>query len=90
LHELPASWERLDGVAYCLGCRRKLAGEAKSALEEGSPAERVRADAEGRIEFELSRSPDRGDTRVARSCGTNVTLVRHVRERLAAYPTRPV
>src|SRR5215207_11733862 len=67
----PAGWDRLDGVAYCLGCRRKLAEEAKSAwlAEEGSPPEGLRADAEGRIEFELSRSPDRCDTRIARSCG---------------------
>jgi hypothetical protein len=92
LHELPASWDRQDGVAYCLGCRRKLAGEAKSAslADEGSPGERLRADAEGRIEFELIRSPDRCDMRIARSCGANVTLVRQVRDRLAAYPTRPV
>ena len=89
---LPSGWEELAGVAYCLGCQRKLAGEAKAAaLLDGEPAaDRVRADSEGRIEFELDRDPDRCDTRVARSCGTNVALVRKVRERLGAYPTRPV
>jgi hypothetical protein len=89
---LPASWEQLGDVAYCLNCRRKLAGEAKAAaLVEGeSQAERVRANAEGRIEFELTRDPDRCDTRVARASGANVIVVRQVRERLCAYPTRPV
>ena len=89
---LPSGWEELAGVAYCLGCQRKLAGEAKAAaLLDGEPAaDRVRANSEGRIEFELDRDPDRCDTRVARASGSNVALVRKVRERLGAYPTRPV
>ena len=78
-------------MTYCLGCLRTLAGEARvSALAEESPADRMRADAEGRIEFELRRDPDRCDTRIARACGTNAFLVRQVRDRLGAYPTRPV
>jgi hypothetical protein len=89
---LPPNWVAVNGIHYCLGCRRKLAGEARAAAvsDEDPPAQRVRADAEGRIEFELARDPDRCDTRVARSCGTNVILVRQVRERLGIYPTRPV
>jgi hypothetical protein len=88
---LPASWEQTNGVTYCLGCRRKLAGEAAAALADAdTAAARLRADAEGRIEFELRRLPDRCDTRIARACGTNVITVRKVRERLGTYPTRPV
>jgi hypothetical protein len=90
--EMPSSWEEVNGIPYCLSCRRKIAGEARAATlrfeEEG--ADLVRADAEGRVEFELNRSPDRCDTRIARACGTNVIVVRQVRERLGAYPTRPV
>jgi hypothetical protein len=90
LFEPPSSWEKLNGVTYCLSCRRKLAGEAAAALANvDSATERLRAGAEGRIEFELRRMPDRCDTRVARACGTNVVMVRKVRERLGAYPTRP-
>lgn len=87
----PPNWDALNGITYCLSCLRKLAGEARAAslTEDGSPADRVRLDTEGRIEFELRRDPDRCDTRVARACGTNVFLVKHVRERLGAYPTRP-
>ncbi|HKH42406.1 MAG TPA: hypothetical protein VKA41_11195 [Solirubrobacterales bacterium] len=89
---LPANWEALNGISYCLGCLRKLAGEAKAAAlsDDDSPADRVRADAEGRIEFELGRDADRCDTRIARASGTNVLLVRQIRERLGVYPTRPV
>ena len=69
-----------------------LAGEARVAVvsAEDPPADRQRAKAEGRIEFELARDPDRCDTRVARACGTNVITVRQVRDRLGAYGTRPV
>jgi hypothetical protein len=89
---LPPSWDEENGIAYCLSCRRLIAGEAKAqALNgESTAADRVRADAEGRVEFELRRSPDRCDTRIARACVTNVVVVRQVRERLGAYPTRPV
>jgi hypothetical protein len=88
----PASWELSNGIAYCLGCRRELAGQARAAaVSDADPAaERLRADAEGRIEFELARMPDRCDTRIARACGTPVLLVKQVRQRLGAYPTRPV
>jgi hypothetical protein len=92
LSEMPPSWDEVNGIAYCLNCRRKMAGEAKIAalpVEETS-ADLLRADAEGRVEFELNRTPDRCDTRIARACGTNVIVVRQVRERLGAYPTRPV
>ena len=88
---MPSSWDEVDDIAYCLSCRRKMAGEARAAAIPGqASADSVRADAEGRVEFELDRSPDRCDTRIARACGTNVFLVKQVRERLGAYPTRPV
>jgi hypothetical protein len=92
LPDMPPSWEEENGIAYCLSCRRKMAGEAKAAMLrfEEENADLIRADAEGRVEFELQRSPDRCDTRIARACGTNVIVVRQVRERLGAYPTRPV
>jgi hypothetical protein len=78
-------------VSYCLACRRELAGEEGAAtIPEGGPDDdRRRADAEGRIAFEIRRAPDQGDTRVARTCRTSVSAVRQVRERLGLYPTRP-
>jgi hypothetical protein len=89
--ELPANWERIEGLAYCLACLRKVAGEARSAALSGEESllEPRRANAQGRIEFELLRAPDRADTRIARACGTSVAAVKGVRQRLSAYPTRP-
>jgi hypothetical protein len=89
--ELPVNWDRVNGLSYCLACLRKVAGEARSAALSGeeSRLDRGRANAEGRIEFELLRSPDRADTRIARACGTSVAAVKGVRQRLSAYPTRP-
>jgi hypothetical protein len=92
LYEVPPNWDEVNGIAHCLKCRREMAGEAKAAIlsDEDPGADPLRARAEGRIEFELGRDPDRCDTRVARACGANVIVVRQVRERLDAYPTRPV
>jgi hypothetical protein len=67
------SWGETNGVAY-RDRPELMAGEVND---------------EGRVELELSHDPDRCDTRVARACGTNVVVVREVRERLGAYPTRP-
>jgi hypothetical protein len=87
----PSSWSQMNGVSYCLACRRELAGEegAAAIAEDGPADDRRRADAVGRIEFEIRRAPDQGDTRVARACRTSVNVVRQVRERLGLYPTRP-
>ena len=49
----------------------------------------VPVDAETRVESALLSTPDSCDTRIARMCGTNVFVVREVRDRLGAYPTRP-
>jgi hypothetical protein len=89
--DLPANWFELHGLTYCLGCRREIAGEEGAAAipEDGPVDEQRRANAEGRIEFEIRRAPDQGDTRVARACRTSIGVVRQVRERLGLYPTRP-
>ena len=66
------------------------AGDATVAALRGEvPSDLLRAEIEGRVELELNRSPDRCDTRIARACGADLILVRQVRERLGAYPTRP-
>jgi hypothetical protein len=72
------------------GCRQDGGGGRGRRFALRRTRDLIRADAEGRVEFELNRSPDRCDTRIARACGTNVIVVRQVRERLGAYPTRPV
>jgi hypothetical protein len=54
-----------------------------------APTPDTQADAEKRVALALGRTPDRCDTRIARACETNIFVVREVRERLGAYPTRP-
>jgi hypothetical protein len=58
-------------------------------MEGTGTAELADPDAEVRVEFELNRTPDSCDTRIARACGTDVFVVKQVRDRLGAYPTRP-
>ena len=91
LFEPPASWEQLNGVSYCLGCRRTLAGEAKAAAvsDQHSAAERLRANAEGRIEFELRRTPDLTDGAIAKACRTSAATVAAARKRLKMPPGLP-
>src|SRR4051794_38270574 len=31
LSGLPANWDEVNGIAYCLGCRREMAGQARAA-----------------------------------------------------------
>jgi hypothetical protein len=89
--DFPVGWTDEGGVVYCLGCRREVAGEVSAAgvPDDAGIDEERKANSVGRIEFEMTRDPDQGDTRIARSCRTSVTAVRQVRERLGVYPTRP-
>jgi hypothetical protein len=45
--------------------------------------------AAARIESEVSRDPNRADTKIARAAGASAATVRMVRERLGIYPTGP-
>src|SRR5262249_18363830 len=88
--ESPPGWSASNGIAHCLNCRRELAGEAEALNAPGTADGRLRAHAVGRIKFEISRFPDRPDTRIARACHVPVATVREVRDLLGAYQTSPV
>ena len=45
--------------------------------------------AAARIESEVSRDPNRADTKIARAAGSSAAAVRRVRDRLGLYPTGP-
>lgn len=57
--------------------------ETAAELNDGHPH------GDARIESEVNRNPDQGDTRIARACRASLDSVRRVRERMGAYPTRP-
>ncbi len=68
---------------------RKLS-RAQGALRSAEKVDTHEQDAldAARIEAELRRDPNRGDTKVARASRTPFTAVRAVRERLGLYFTR--
>ena len=88
--ELPATWVREDDELYCLTCRRDRAGDAALVgLDEASMADRHKAESRGRIDFEMKRSPDRLDARIAQSCHTSVKAVKLARVRLGLQSKLP-
>lgn len=84
--ELPAAWVEQEGEVYCLACRRELAGEAGLAgvSEDVPPAKRQQLRTVARVEFEVSRDPERADGHIAKACRTSIPAVRKARARLGA------
>jgi hypothetical protein len=84
---LPANWVEENGEAYCLGCRRELAGEAGlAALPDDAPiAERQKVNSAARIDFEVRRDPTRANGKIAQACRTSIPAVRKSRERLGLH-----
>ena len=89
--DLPGSWIDNGEGLFCLGCRRDLAAEAGVAhLEADAPADlRQKTSSRARVEFEITRDPERPDNRIAKSCSTSVISVRKARERLGLKARPP-
>ncbi|HVQ59688.1 MAG TPA: hypothetical protein VMS60_12345 [Solirubrobacterales bacterium] len=79
---LPESWDSSADGDFCLTCRRARAGEAAlNAIPEGSTIEeRARARRTGLVEFEVQRSPDLTDGRIAKACRTSASTVAAARK----------
>lgn len=87
--ELPEGWSEENGVLYCLGCQRELAGEAGlEGMEDAPASDRQKLRAHARLDFEVKRDPDRPDNRIAKACHTSIIAVRKARERLGLPPVR--
>ena len=82
--EQPAHWIIQDGEMHCLACRRDVAAEAGAeALPEDTPLdERVKAKTHARLDFEVTRDPERGNGEIAKACRSTVAGVKKARERL--------
>lgn len=82
--KLPVAWARHDGVLLCLGCRREAAGEEGLAgMAEDAPAsDRQKVRSHARLDFEVTRDPERPDNKIAKACHTSLIAVRKARERL--------
>ena len=82
--KLPNHWEKKGSKKYCLACRRELAAEAVVAKlpEETSVTKRAQMMTEARLDFEVTRAPERGDAEIAKSCKSTVASVKKARQRL--------
>ena len=89
--QLPATWITENDEIYCLACRRERAGEAALAVvdEATSAQQRGQIESRARIEFEMKRRPDQGDSRIAKSCHTSIKAVQQARVRLGMQSRRP-
>ena len=82
--DIPPGWAEEGGRAHCLICRRELAAEAAlEAAPEAPASERLQIQASARVEFEITRDPDRGDGEIAKACGSSIAAVKKARERLS-------
>ena len=81
---LPATWVTSDAGRFCLLCRRGLAADAAldSAPADSPVAVRAKLRRAALIEFEVRRSPDRADRRIAEACRSSAAAVAKARERL--------
>ena len=88
--DLPLTWTRSEGEAFCLGCSRELAGQAAQAAAPASASREVlaRVKRDAVIEFEIGRVPDAPNRAIAHACRTSLTAVTAVRRATAgAAPT---
>jgi hypothetical protein len=82
--KLPAHWSKAKGRLHCLACRREVAAEdrAKKLPEGTNVTKRAQIMTEARLDFEVTRAPERGDAEIAKSCKSTVASVKKARERL--------
>ncbi len=81
---LPENWQSSGDGQICLICRRALAAEAalEAAPEDTSQEKRAQLRRAALLEFEVSRTPDRSNGEIARTCRSSVPAVAKARERL--------
>jgi hypothetical protein len=86
----PETWSEQDGELYCLVCRRAVAAEAviDAAPEESDSASRAQARRRALLEFEIRRTPDRANSKIAAACRTSVPAVAKARQRIG-IPAAP-
>jgi hypothetical protein len=81
----PANWTEQNGEAFCLSCRRALAGEARlvGVPLDTTTARRAQLRRMAVIDFELERDPSRSNGEIARAIRTSVVAVGKARQRVA-------
>jgi hypothetical protein len=82
--ELPANWALTDQGPVCLHCRRQLAAEDAVSRSDLPLQKRARLRASTIVEFELRRTPELSNARIASALRTSVGAVQKARMRLGA------
>jgi hypothetical protein len=79
---LPPNWVVEGRGAFCLSCRRALAGDTalESAPSDSSHEERARIRRTALIEFEIRRSPQAPNRTIAQACRTSTRTVATIRD----------
>jgi hypothetical protein len=85
---LPKTWTESGEELFCLSCSRALAGEV--AIEEAkancSSQDLTRIRRVALIEFEISRSPDAPNRKIAQACRTSTGAVAAIRKASVGPP----
>jgi hypothetical protein len=86
---LPESWTRSGEGQFCLKCRRERAADAAvdAAPETSTRDGRAKLRRASLIEFEVRRTPELPDNRIARACHASPIAVKAARQRLDAEST---
>jgi hypothetical protein len=83
--ELPANWALDDHGPVCLHCRRELAADAAVSAADLPLQERARLRSATIVEFEVRRTPELSNTRIAGAVHTSVGAVEKARKRLGTF-----
>lgn len=78
----PPNWEKVNGLYYCLVCRRERAIDA--AIERAgdvSTADRAKLRSSAVVDFELARDPNRTEGEIAKAARASIGAVRKARKR---------
>ena len=81
---LPDNWKSFAGGQICLICRRARATETALEAAPDNTTQEARAQLRRAavLEFEVTRTPDRSNGEIARTCGSSVPAVAKARKRL--------
>ena len=78
----PPNWVKVNGLYYCLVCRRERAvDDAIAAAGDVSTADRAKLRSSAVVDFEIARDPNRTEGEIAKAARASIGAVRKARKR---------
>lgn len=78
----PPNWVKVNGLYYCLVCRRERAiDEAIAKAGDVSTADRAKLRSSAVVDFEIARNPNRTEGEIAKAARASIGAVRKARKR---------